>query len=208
MADRWCALNQARNCRAEEKVLSPSSPVVTVPRILDEWQSESSQGMAPARVTTGLAHDAADACTEPRYSREGLDFQRGGSIRQIGQCRIPRRRQILGTSAPIERQPSSSILHSRAPCSHGFVAVGRVNSVVSRWFCWLLRAPRVATRCLRFLYRSRLPSRSRGQYARVRGRRSQPCRPVLRSRYACQPRALRRLRARPSRHVPRGRVHP
>jgi hypothetical protein len=65
VVDRWCALNQARNSPAEEKVRSRSSPVVTVPKILAEWQSESSQGTASIRVTMGLAHDAADACTEP-----------------------------------------------------------------------------------------------------------------------------------------------
>jgi hypothetical protein len=214
VADRWCALNQARKSPADEKVRSRSSAVVTAARIRDKSESESGQEMAPGRVTMGPAHDAADACTEPRHSREGLDFQPGRSIRQTGQCRVPRRCQILSTSAAIEREPSSGILHSRAPCSHGSVAVGRANSVVSRWFCWLLRVPRVATRYLRFPFRSRLPSRCRDRYAPAPGRRSQPCRPaprsrpVLRFRYARQPRAPRSPSACPSRLTPRGRALP
>jgi hypothetical protein len=32
--------------------------------------------MDPVRVTMGLAHDAANGCTEPWYSRGRLDFQR------------------------------------------------------------------------------------------------------------------------------------
>jgi hypothetical protein len=39
--------------------------------------TESSQERDLARVTMGVAHDAAKACTQPWYSRVGFDFQRG-----------------------------------------------------------------------------------------------------------------------------------
>jgi hypothetical protein len=39
--------------------------------------TESSQKRDPARVTMGVAHDAAKACTQPWYSRVGFYFQRG-----------------------------------------------------------------------------------------------------------------------------------
>ena len=73
MADRWCALNQARISERKRRSGAGSQNLA--------WSAplkrESSEVMGPACVTMVLAHEAANACTEPWYSRAALDLQRG-----------------------------------------------------------------------------------------------------------------------------------